>query len=118
MLKLLKNLFKKPIYIEVAEAYWHKLPEEIEVKWFRDGEYIIGKITADGHDFMTQGKDARDFIDMVNDAVFSVYEIPKQYFDVLNAKRFYPKQEALMKLNDNKISFGEINLEKELVKVS
>jgi hypothetical protein len=107
--------FKAPLYREAAEAYWNKLPQEIEVSWFRDGKYIIGHINAEGNKFMTQGRNADEFIDMVNDAVFAVYEIPQEYFGILSPKRFKPKSNEYEKLKNADIATGEISLERQLV---
>ncbi|MFA5187759.1 MAG: hypothetical protein WC460_00160 [Patescibacteria group bacterium] len=109
--------FKAPLYREAAEAYWNKLPQEIEVSWFRDGKYIIGQINAEGNKFMTQGRNADEFIDMVNDAVFSVYEIPPEYFEILSPKKFTPKSNEYERLRNNGIIAGEISLERQLVNV-
>jgi hypothetical protein len=109
------NRFKAPLYREAAEAYWNKLPQGIEVSWFRDGKYIVGHINAEGNRFMTQGRNADEFIDMVNDAVFSVYEIPQEYFGILSPKKFTPKSDEYERLKNIDIATGKISLERQLV---
>ena len=102
MFKSIKKLFIKPrLESEAFEAYFNKLPDNLEVSWFRDGNFIIGNIRSDGYEFMTQGKSAQEFIDMVNNAVFSVYEIPEEYSElILKNKKYIPHQEEFAKLNN------------------
>ena len=77
-----KFLFTKKYEFEVVDCFWQKLPHTIEVKWFRDGKFIVGEVKADNYKFITQGENAKEFIEMVNDALFSVYEVPNDYFDL------------------------------------
>jgi len=114
MIDFIKKLFSKEIYEEAALAYWYKLPDEIKVEWFRDGRYIVGKITFPGNNFMTQALSAEEFIKMVNDAVFAVYDIPKEYFKILDNRKFKPSPEQFAKLKNASILSSQINLEKAL----
>jgi len=80
MNKILKILgFRPKLSEEAFEAYYNRLPEKVEVDWFRSENFIVGKVTADGQQFMTQGKNADDFIFMVNDAILAFNEIPEDY---------------------------------------
>ncbi|NQU77443.1 hypothetical protein HQ544_01980 [Candidatus Falkowbacteria bacterium] len=114
---MFKNLFFKPqIDEEVLEAYFNKLPDKLSIRWVRDGKYIVGKINADGQEFMTQAKSAREFVYMVNDALFAMYEIPEEYLDVLqDRKSFKPNAKQLEELNDAAIKQSDMSFEKELV---
>jgi hypothetical protein len=118
----IKNIFEnlthpKPLR-EVLEANYHKLPEKIEVGWFRDGKFIIGIIKVDGKEYKTQALSADEFVDMVNDTIYTVYDIPNSCINILSKERpFVPTSEQFKKLNDNAIKQSAINMarEKELV---
>jgi hypothetical protein len=102
-----KNTFFPPETIpEVAIAYNHRLPQQVKVSWFRDGEFIIGKIEADGSQFMTQAKSAKEFVEMVNDTIYAAYGMPAQYSHLL--KKLEPKPEEFKKLNDVAIASSVI----------
>ena len=88
------------------------MPEKIAVKWFRDGDFIIGDIEADGYSFKTQAKSAREFVEMVNDALFSVYKIPVKYFPYLENRKFQPTKEQFQKLNDEAVKKSSFNFKK------
>ena len=110
-LKFFRKIFFKPdLAQEAIEAYFYKLPDNIQVKWKRDGEFIVGWITAGDNEFMTQGYSAKDFIDMVNDAVYTYYEIPEDYVNVLSKfKSYSPPLKEVKRLENNDIteySFG------------
>lgn len=92
-------------------AYWHKLPQRIQVEWLRSGKFIIGKIDADGTKLITQAVSAKEFVDMVNEAVLAAYDIPEQYFEVLKGKRFEPTPEQFKKLNDLAVKKSNISFD-------
>ena len=101
----------------VPEAFWayfNKLPNRIEVTWVRDGDLIVGEVKADDITFKTQGKSAQEFVDMVNDSLFAVYEIPIDYFALLEGKRFHPSPEGFKKLNDMAINKSALNFERQI----
>ncbi|MFA5359756.1 MAG: hypothetical protein WC349_02235 [Patescibacteria group bacterium] len=103
---------------EVLEASFNKLPEEIKVNWFRDGKYIIGVIEVDGHEYKTQALSADEFVDMVNDTLYTVYDIPNNCINILSKiKRFRPKQDEFNKLKNNAVEYSNMSLvrEKKLV---
>ena len=103
--RVLKKFFKSEIYPEGYLAYANRLPKEIQVNWFRDGGMIIGKVTAGGKEFVTQGVDADDFICMINESVFTVFNIPHDYFDVMRQTRtFKPPQREMELLEDRSVS--------------
>jgi len=112
--KIIRFFCKPKLDKEALEAYFHKLPSEIDINWFRDGKYIIGKIEADGYKFMTQAVSAKEFVEMVNDALFTVYKIPEDYFDALEKRRFYPTKEQFEKLNDASVKKSQANFIKEV----
>ena len=113
-LKFFKEKILKPdLSQEAIEAYFYRLPDKVNVKWKRDGEFIVGWITTDDNEFMTQGRDAKDFIDMVNDAVYTVYNIPKDYVDViLKSKAYNPPLQEMEKLYDGSITESAIGFER------
>ncbi|MFH1173025.1 MAG: hypothetical protein V1692_00675 [bacterium] len=113
MLNTIKSLIFKPkLSQEALEAYWYKLPQKIEVEWFRDGKYIIGRIKADNHEFMTQALSAAEFVEMVNDALFAVYEIPREYFNILEPRKFIPDEEQFKRLNNLAIEKSNLDFQK------
>lgn len=99
--RLLRKLFKPEIYPEAYFAYFHKLPNEIQVSWFRDDGMIVGKVQAGAKQFMTQGVGADDFIRMVNESVATAFNIPDDYFDIVTKTRTYVPPAAERKLLDD-----------------
>ena len=94
--KLFHSLKRTTFVPEAFFAYYNRLPERVEVNWERDGEYFIGRVKAGEYEFMTQGKGVKDFIDMVNDAVCTVYDIPVEYDAIIQKARTYmPDDETL-----------------------
>ncbi len=87
---------------EVLVCYRDKLPSnDVQVSWTRDGEFIVGEIVAGGHMFYTQGRTAQEFIEMVNDAIYAVYEIPLKYAKQLGGNyRLMPSEADFEKLNN------------------
>jgi len=109
------NLFgfvfpKRRLSQEAFWAYYHRLPNAIRVRWFRDGDLIIGEINDGKKKFFTQGKDADDFIIMVNDALITAYNIPQDYFEFIRkSKMFSPKpneRRILENIKIKKATFG------------
>jgi len=91
---------------EASICYNQKLPKRVNVKWVRESDgFIVGHINVDGYEFTTQGQNAKDFIEMVNDSIYAVYEIPPQYISELGGyKRYFPKPHQLKELFDKSIS--------------
>ena len=115
-LEIIKKKAFDPTYNEAALAYFHKLPNKIEVQWEKEGSFIVGWIKIEGEDiFMTQAKSAKEFVEMVNDAIFSVYKIPIQYFKLLEEKKFKPNPQDFKVLNDNAVKKSVLDLKKQLV---
>ncbi len=114
MIKSIKRYLSKPkLSREAFEAYFHRLPDGIEVNWRRDGKFIVGSVVADGKKFVTQGLNADEFIEMVNDAVITVFDIPEDYIDAINKSKAYsPTAEEYKRLNDNKISHSSFGSKK------
>lgn len=80
----------------------------------RDGNLIVGEVKANDITFKTQGKSAQEFVDMVNDSLFAVYEIPVDYFGLLEGKRFHPSPEGFKKLNDMAVKNSALNFERKI----
>jgi hypothetical protein len=90
---------KSKLSDEAFLAYFNKLPDSIEVSWFRSDGFIVGKVVAGENEFMTQGKNPRDFIDMVNDGVVMVNRIPESYRGAISRAHSYsPPREAIDQL--------------------
>ncbi|OGT95775.1 MAG: hypothetical protein A2298_03405 [Gammaproteobacteria bacterium RIFOXYB2_FULL_38_6] len=105
-------------------CYRQKLPDRIGVSWQREKDgYIVGKVIVEENGkenyFFTQGKNGKDFIENVNDALYSYYEIPAQYISYLGGlEKYNPPLEDLEKLNDKNVRkafIGEVFGKKEIV---
>lgn len=108
VLNLRNKFFPPEIIEEVFVANLHRLPSELKVKWFRDGKYIVGNITADGNVmFMTQAKSAKEFVEMVNDALYATYDIPNHYIPLM--RKFSPTPEQFSQLNNISIKSSDFN---------
>jgi hypothetical protein len=115
--KLLAYFFpQKYIFQEALDCFKERLPKNVEVVWERDADgFIVGNINADGDKFMTQGKNAKDFIKMVNDAIYAVYDIPPEYISKLGGEtKYYPKPSQLALLKDKSIKEASFGLTKQL----
>ncbi|MBN1585686.1 hypothetical protein JW899_04980 [Candidatus Uhrbacteria bacterium] len=90
------------IVYEVLVHHRANLPNKnIHVSWEKDGEFIVGTIRIGKDEFMTQGKSAREFVEMVNDAIYAVYDIPPEYADQLGGNfRLLPNEDDFRKLDD------------------
>ena len=112
-----KMIIKPEIFPEALFVYFHKIPNNIQVEWFRDGDYIIGNVTAGDKKFVTQGLNTDDFVRMVNESLVVAYNIPQNYIDlILKNKPFAPTVEERKKLDDisvKKSSFGSVVNKKE-----
>lgn len=106
-------LFPPKKYREVFDAYYFRLPENITVNWERDGNFIIGKVTAGNNKFVTQGKSADDFVEMVNDAIYTSFGVPLEYIDeIKKARPFYPPIEVRRQLEDLNIKGNTLSIER------
>ncbi|MFA6304367.1 MAG: hypothetical protein WCV73_02330 [Patescibacteria group bacterium] len=111
----LANLFRPKLQDEAMDAYFHRLPNGIQVEWFRDGNFIIGNIFAEGNKYMTQAVSANEFIEMVNDTLLAVYDIPKNYQnELLKYKKFKPSIQEFNDLNNAAIKKSSLKFEKQL----
>jgi len=123
--RLFLSKFKSSSIIEEAlVCYRQKLPDRIGVSWQREKDgYIVGKVIVEENGkenyFFTQGKNGKDFIENVNDALYSYYEIPAQYISYLGGlEKYNPPLEDLEKLNDKNVRkafIGEVFGKKEIV---
>lgn len=99
---------------EAFVAYFNRLPDNISVQWFRDGDFIIGKVKSGDNEFVTQAKDANEFVEMVNDALITVYNIPRNYLEVIkSAKTYSPTQEEWDDLNNTSIRKCTLGFKKD-----
>jgi hypothetical protein len=118
---LKKNIFPTKLSQEALVAYINRLPDTLEVQWFRDGNFIVGTVVADDKKVMTQGMNGDDFIEMVNDAIITVNNIPEDYVDAIRSMKTYsPPAEERAKLFNNGIRHSSIsfNKNKEVVQVA
>lgn len=108
------RLFGPKLSQEAAEAYFYRLPKEIQVAWLRDGDFIVGKIKTTEHEFMTQGHNADEFIDMVNDAILAAYDIPRDYLDLMRRAHAYtPTLQEHERLESQEVRESSFSLQKQ-----
>ena len=120
------NLVKESIFgdqeiiWEVLVCFRDKLPSHnVQVSWTRDGEFIVGEITAGGHTFYTQGRSAQEFVEMINDAIYASYEIPIKYAKQLGGNyRLMPPEVEFEKLNNAAVKKSTIRFDRSPAIVS
>ena len=111
--QVLQKFAKPEIQGEAFFAYFHRLPEKLQVSWFRDDGMIIGTVNAGGKEFMTQGADADDFIRMVNESLITVFNVPQDYFNIIKkAKTYNPNPADRKLLEDMSVAKSTIGLVK------
>lgn len=115
--EIASRVFPNRIIYEALVCHNSRLPKVVKVSWEREKDgFIVGKIVADDYELVAQGKNAKDFIETVNDAIFAACEIPSEYMVRLGGyNRFYPKPDQLEKLKDKSIekhSFGIVDNKK------
>lgn len=104
---IINKISRRDIYQEALEAYFYRLPEKIEVHWFRDGQYIVGDIKTDDKNCITQAYTPSEFVSMVNDAIMTVYDIPEEYHTILRRyKAYQPPPEQWAQLNNQTVQKG------------
>ena len=116
--QVLQKFSKPDIHREAFFAYFHRLPEKLQVSWFRDDGMIVGTVNAGGKEFVTQGTDADDFIRMVNESLITVFNVPQNYFSVIKQAKTYNPNPAERKLLEDmsvtKSTFGLVKSDKDL----
>lgn len=111
--QVLQKFSKPEIHREAFFAYFHRLPEKLQVSWFRDDGMIIGTVNAGDKEFMTQGADADDFIRMVNESLITVFNVPQDYFSIIKkAKTYNPNPAERKLLEDMNVAKSTIGLVK------
>lgn len=116
--KIQRKIAKPEIYPEAFFAYFHRLPSELKVSWFRDDGMIVGRVNAGSKEFVTQGTDTDDFIRMVNESLITAFNIPEDYFDAVKQARTYnPSPAERILLEDASIkqsTFGLVKTDRRL----
>ncbi len=108
-----QHLSKRQLSYEALVAYFNRLPDAVQVDWFRDGNFIIGNVKAGENEFVTQGLNADDFINTVNESVITVNNIPYEYFDVIKElKSYMPPEEQIKALEDQSVSSSKLRVRK------
>lgn len=100
------------IIYEALLNYGNKLPSKgVIVSWERDGDFIVGKILADGQTFIAQGRSAKEFVEEVNDTIYAAYSVPMKYAERLGGGvRLMPPAKELEALNDKAVKKSSLNL--------
>lgn len=112
-MNLREKFLPSELYREEAIAFAGRLPGRIDVKWFRDGKFIIGNIIDGGDTYLAQAKSAKELVDMVNDVIYSVYGVKQKYFKVLGENKYRPTAEEFRRLSDNAIPGSVMGLERQ-----
>lgn len=113
--------FKQNLSKEAFFAYYHKLPNKVQVSWTKDENMIVGKVVAGPYEYFTQGKNTEDFIEMVNDSIYTVFDIPIEYQkEIKKFKTYNPPILAKQKLQDIDVNNSIFQFEKneEILKVA
>ncbi|MFH1182697.1 MAG: hypothetical protein V1690_00340 [Candidatus Moraniibacteriota bacterium] len=114
--KIIKCFIKPQLSKEAFFAYFHRLPDKIQVKWKKENGFIIGTITDGDKIYHTQGKGAEDFVDMVNDAVYTMHEVPEEYYESLSQCRAYdPNKSEKNRLGLKDVRRSSFSIKKELI---
>ena len=92
---LAKFFRKKEIIPEVLYAIKYKLPDnvEVEIKEEKDGNYFAKIKSLPG--CITQARNPLELFEMVNDAIYTYFDVPEQYQPYL--KMYIPSEEVRQK---------------------
>lgn len=114
--KIVAWFTKKELYPQVLRAYFHKMPERIRVSWEKhDNGFIVATIQTDRGEFYTQGRNPKELIEMVNDAIFTAYDVKEEYRPELSKHKFFkPTAEEWSHLNDAATKEHAMQLERQL----
>ncbi|TSC53298.1 MAG: hypothetical protein LiPW39_357 [Parcubacteria group bacterium LiPW_39] len=92
------NFFKKKEIIpQVLMAYKWRFPEKLEVaiRPSKDGGYVAYVNNVPG--CVTQAEQGKELFEMVNDAVYTYFQIPQEYQPYMPT--FFPPEEIRKQLN-------------------
>ncbi len=86
------NLFSKKIIPESLIAYRSRIPDSIgvRIRESEDGGYWVEVKNLPG--CITQAENGQELFEMVNDAVFTYFDIPKEYIPFMPS--FLPPEET------------------------
>ncbi len=95
--KIYNLLFKENIIPEVLIANKGKLPDNISVSITpsQDGGYIVN--ISDLKGCITQAENGKEIFEMVNDALYTYFEVPKDYQPFMPA--FFPPENERKQFN-------------------
>lgn len=95
--KLYNLVFGKEIVQEVLIAHKYKFPSTISVsiKPSEDGGYIVNITDLKG--CVTQAENGKELLEMVNDAIYTYLEIPREYQPYMPV--FFPSEEQRKQFN-------------------
>lgn len=112
----IQRLFSSPqLDREAFEAYLYRLPASIEVSWTRDSGYIVGTIKDTEQEYMTQAQSQEEFVDMVNDAVYTMHDIPEEYRDAVRSFQAYkPSSTQLKELGDLGVKSARLSVRRAM----
>ena len=74
-------------------TYRHRLPAEIGVAMHEAGGKFFAHIEFSGVTLTTQARRPQELYDMVNDTVYTYFEIPRQYIPLVS--RYAPPKELV-----------------------
>jgi hypothetical protein len=88
---MFERYFNREFSNEALIAYRHKLPDWISVAIREEQGKFFAQVELDGVIFTTQARRPQEIYDMVNDVVYTYYEIPRQYVPLVS--RYTPPKE-------------------------
>jgi hypothetical protein len=99
------------IIYEVLMHHKANLPNSgVKVEWERDGKFIVGTIRVGTDEYMTQGLNAKEFVEMVNDVLYAVYDVPLEYAEQLGGDyRLTPSLEEFARLDNATVMKSTMN---------
>ena len=109
MLKTIHNHIDayRPVESEVLECYQNKLPDMVQVNvgYDKNSKMLFAKFTGTGRDeLFTQARNLEELEDMVNDAIFTYYEIPHRYARLISINKRYTDLSSLVRTKQLKIA--------------
>lgn len=109
------RFFQPKLDPAMIQYYVNQLPDQIQISWKRDDDgFLIGRVSIGNNrddSFWTQGKNVKDFLYMINDAVFIALDFKSEYIPEFHRSIFYTPNEGILKsLNDASIKEGSFGI--------
>ena len=93
---------------ETILAYNERIPEEIDISWFRKGKRIIGIIITPDFTCTIRAKSAKEFVSVINEKIYLAYNIPIRYIALDCIEKFIPDPTEYERLENQHIQATSI----------